>query len=232
MKLSEEKIVTGATVTLELGIDIGSLDQVVQIGSRHRVELCAEARPLRQAGPDPPASFYLRRRGARRRFRGPRADNWSFIRSIAIVELYTKEKWLEPLPPAKYPYSLLYHQTMSHLVSVAEATPRKLAQDILGLKSFGHIPEEDYGLLLRHLIGIQHIQETENGGLIIGRKGERVVNDFRFLAVFLVPEYYLVKDENSAIARWTRSIRSGPAFRSRAAPGKRSRRTRRLRRFL
>ena len=29
MKASEEKLVTGATVTLELGIDIGSLDQVV-----------------------------------------------------------------------------------------------------------------------------------------------------------------------------------------------------------
>ena len=33
MKSAEEKIVTGATVTLELGIDIGSLDQVVQVGA-------------------------------------------------------------------------------------------------------------------------------------------------------------------------------------------------------
>jgi ATP-dependent Lhr-like helicase len=33
MKTSEEKLVTGATVTLELGIDIGSLDQEVQIGA-------------------------------------------------------------------------------------------------------------------------------------------------------------------------------------------------------
>ncbi len=200
MKLSEEKIVTGATVTLELGIDIGSLDQVVQIGSPATVSRFAQrlGRCGRQ-GQIPPLLFTFvdEVHAAASEALGP--INWSFIRSIAIVELYTKEKWLEPLPPAKYPYSLLYHQTMSHLVSVAEATPRKLAQDILGLKSFGHIPEEDYGLLLRHLIGIQHIQETENGGLIIGRKGERVVNDFRFLAVFLVPEYYLVKDENSAI---------------------------------
>ena len=33
MKSGEEKIVTGATVTLELGIDIGSLDQAVQVGA-------------------------------------------------------------------------------------------------------------------------------------------------------------------------------------------------------
>ncbi len=33
MKSAQEKLVTGATVTLELGIDIGSLDQVVQVGT-------------------------------------------------------------------------------------------------------------------------------------------------------------------------------------------------------
>ena len=33
MKVEDEKIVTGATVTLELGIDIGSLDQAVQVGA-------------------------------------------------------------------------------------------------------------------------------------------------------------------------------------------------------
>ena len=33
MKISDEPIVTGATVTLELGMEIGSLDRVVQVGS-------------------------------------------------------------------------------------------------------------------------------------------------------------------------------------------------------
>lgn len=42
MKSSEEKIVTGATVTLELGIDIGSLDQVVQIGAPSNVSSFAQ----------------------------------------------------------------------------------------------------------------------------------------------------------------------------------------------
>ena len=42
MKYSEEKLVTGATVTLELGIDIGSLDQVVQIGSPATVSSFAQ----------------------------------------------------------------------------------------------------------------------------------------------------------------------------------------------
>ena len=46
MKNSEEKLVTGATVTLELGIDIGSLDQVVQI-ALCGLKLCM-AGPTRQ----------------------------------------------------------------------------------------------------------------------------------------------------------------------------------------
>ena len=42
MKTGEEKIVTGATVTLELGIDIGSLDQVVQVGTPATVSSFAQ----------------------------------------------------------------------------------------------------------------------------------------------------------------------------------------------
>jgi ATP-dependent Lhr-like helicase len=200
MKASEEKLVVGATVTLELGIDIGSLDQVVQVGAPATVSSFAQR--LGRCGrrgqiPQLLFTFVDDVHAAASDTLGP--INWSFIRSVAIVELYTKQKWIEPLSPARYPYSLLYHQTMSQLLSVGEASPQRLARDILGLSSFRHIPQEDYRLLLKHLIDLQHIQETENGGLIIGRNGERVVNDFRFLAVFTVPEYYLVKDENSAI---------------------------------
>ncbi|NLO47617.1 MAG: DEAD/DEAH box helicase [Clostridiales bacterium] len=200
MKASEEKLVTGATVTLELGIDIGSLDQVVQIGSPSTVSSFAQR--LGRCGrrgqvPQLLFTFVDDVHATASDTLGP--INWSFIRTIAIIELYTKQKWIEPLSPGRYPYALLYHQTMSHLLSAGESTPQKLARDLLGLSSFSHIPQEDYKLLLRHLIEIEHIQQTENGGLIIGRKGERVVNDFHFLAVFKVPEYYLVKDENSAI---------------------------------
>lgn len=39
MKSAQEKLVTGATVTLELGIDIGSLDQVVQVGTPQRFQV-------------------------------------------------------------------------------------------------------------------------------------------------------------------------------------------------
>lgn len=200
MKTSEEKIVTGATVTLELGIDIGSLDQVVQIGSPATVSSFAQR--LGRCGrrgqiPQLLFTFLDDVHATASDTLGP--INWSFIRTIAIIELYTKQKWIEPLSPGRYPYSLLYHQTMSHLLSVGESTPQRLAETMLSLTSFSHISKEEYKLLLNHLIALEHLQKTEDGGLIIGRMGERVVNDYHFLAVFKVPEYYLVKDENRAI---------------------------------
>lgn len=200
MKNAEEKIVTGATVTLELGIDIGSLDQVVQVGAPISV-----------------SSFAQRLGRCGRRGQTPRllftfvedvntnaADvlgpiNWSFIRLIAIIELYTKERWIEPIPPQRHPYALLYHQTMSHLKSSGELSPAGLAQDILSLKAFASISQEDYRCLLAHLLETEQLQRTETGGLIIGRAGEAVVNHHQFYTVFTVPEYYLVKDENRSI---------------------------------
>lgn len=125
--------------------------------------------------------------------------NWSFIRLIAIIELYTKERWIEPIPPQRHPYALLYHQTMSHLKSSGELSPAGLAQDILSLKAFASISQEDYRCLLAHLLETEQLQRTETGGLIIGRAGEAVVNHHQFYTVFTVPEYYLVKDENRSI---------------------------------
>lgn len=200
MKASEEKIVTGATVTLELGIDIGSLDQVVQVGTPATVSSFAQR--LGRCGrrgqiPQILFTFVDDVHATASDTLGP--INWSFLRTIAIVELYTKQRWLEPLEPERYPYSLLYHQTMSYLLSAGEVSVKRLFDEVLSLSSFRYIQREEYLLLLRHLLDIGHLQKMEDGGLIIGPAGEKIVNDYHFLAVFQVPEYYLVKDENRAI---------------------------------
>lgn len=200
MKTSEEKIVTGATVTLELGIDIGSLDQAIQIGAP--ISVSSFAQRLGRCGrrgqvPQLLFTFTEDIQTTAADTLGP--INWAFIRLIAIIELYTKEKWIEPIQPHKHPYSLLYHQTMSCLKSNGELSPAKLAQEILSLNSFKEISHEDFKLLLSNLIETEHLQKTEQGGLIIGREGEKLVNHFHFYTVFIVPEYYLVKDENRSI---------------------------------
>ncbi|MCL2335759.1 MAG: DEAD/DEAH box helicase, partial [Endomicrobia bacterium] len=200
MKSADEKIVTGATVTLELGMDIGSLDQAVQVGAPLNVSSFAQR--LGRCG----------RRGqiAQLLFTfvesikinsdetlGP--INWEFIRTIAIIELYTKDHWMEPIPPLDHAYNLLYHQTMSYLKSSGEMSPAGLAQEILSLGCFKNITKDDYRELLSYMIGAEQLQRTERGGLIIGKEGEKIVNSHKFLTVFNAPEYILVKDENRAI---------------------------------
>ncbi|MCI8800233.1 MAG: DEAD/DEAH box helicase [Lachnospiraceae bacterium] len=200
MKSGDEKIVTGATVTLELGIDIGSLDQAVQIGAPLNVS--AFAQRLGRCGrrgqvPQLLFTFVESIKINSSDILGP--INWEFIRTIAIIELYLREHWLEPIPPRNHAYNLLYHQTMCCLKSNGEMSPAGLAQMVLKLGCFRRIPQEDYRKLLQHLIEIEQLERTERGGIIVGRRGEKEINSHKFLTVFLAPEYFLVKDENRTI---------------------------------
>jgi len=200
MKSADEKIVTGATVTLELGIDIGSLDQAVQIGTPLNVSSFAQRLGrCGRRGQIPQLLFTFVENIAINSSDTLGPINWDFIRTAAIIELYLKDRWLEPIPPQNHAYNLLYHQTMSCLKSGGEMSPAALAQSVLTLGSFKHVTQDDYKILLSHLIDIEQLSRTEQGGLAIGREGERVVNSHKFLTVFLAPEYLLVKDESRTI---------------------------------
>ena len=200
MKAEDEKIVTGATVTLELGIDIGSLDQAVQVGAPLTVSSFAQR--LGRCGrrgqvPQLLFTFVESIQINSADTLGP--INWEFIRMIAIIELYTKAQWLEPLYPNNHAYNLVYHQTMSHLKSCGELSPAALAQAVLTLGCFEQVSQDDYRQLLSWLVETGQLERTERGGMIIGRQGEKVVNSHKFLTVFITPEYLLVKDENRTI---------------------------------
>ena len=121
------------------------------------------------------------------------------LQGIALVQLYREEKWVEPPELDRLPYSLLYHQTMSTLASTGELTPAELAQRVLTLSYFHRISADDYRVLLRHLIKIDHIQVTEGGGLIVGLAGERIINNFKFYAVFQENEEFTVRSESAEL---------------------------------
>ena len=129
----------------------------------------------------------------------PETIPWKLLQGIALVQLYLEEHWVEPPRTGRLPYSLLYHQTMSTLASGGEMTPAELAQKVLTLSYFRNISQDDFRILLQHLIGIDHIQKTENGGLIVGLAGERIVNNFKFYAVFQENEEYSVKCESEEL---------------------------------
>lgn len=213
MKSGDEKIVTGATVTLELGIDIGSLDQAVQVGAP--LNVASFAQRLGRCGrrgqvPQLLFTFVESIKINSSDVLGP--INWEFIRTIAIIELYLRDRWIEPIPPIRHAYNLLYHQTMSCLKSNGEMSPAGLAQTVLSLGPFRAISQEDYRILLSHLVSIEQLQRTERGGLIIGRAGEKIVSSHKFLTVFMAPEYLLVKEENRTIGTVDKPYPVGTRF--------------------
>ena len=123
----------------------------------------------------------------------PETIPWKLLQGIALVQVYLEERWVEPPKLDRLPFSLLYHQTMSTLASCGELSPASLASRVLSLKYFHRITQDDYRILLRHLLETDHIQRTDEGGLIIGLAGERIVNSFKFYAVFPENEEYTVR---------------------------------------
>lgn len=185
---------TVTTATLELGIDIGRLERAFQIDAPFTVSsfLQRMGRTGRRELP-PEMWFVIREEKPEARAMLPETIPWKLIQGIALIQLYLEERWVEPPKLDRLPYSLLYHQTMSTLASCGELTPAGLASRVLTLKIFHRITQDDFRLMLRHLIEKDHIQKTESGGLIIGIAGERITNSFKFYAVFKENEEYTVR---------------------------------------
>ena len=185
MKDEDSYMTTCATATLELGIDIGKLESAFQLEAPFTVSgfLQRMGRTGRRGTP-PEMHFVMREEHPESRAMLPDLIPWSLLQGIALVQLYIEERWVEPPQPNRLPYSLLYHQTMSTLRAGGEMTPAELASRVLTLSYFKNVSQADYRVLLKHLIAIDHIEQTPQGGLIVGLAGERVVNNFKFYAVF------------------------------------------------
>ena len=200
MRGGELPVCMGATVTLELGIDLGHLERIVQTGC-----------PLTVSGFVQRLGRTGRRGGTGEMYFAFRQDmsvpqnlfykdiNWDFVMCIAQILLYTREKWVEPMYLPKMPFSMLYHQTMAIMASSGSVQPRDLARQILTLNVFSDISKDDYLLLLRHLLENEHLERSEDGGLLIGKKGEGIVNNYEFLAVFSVPLEFTVRQGSEVI---------------------------------
>ncbi len=200
MKDDEARATTVTTATLELGIDIGRLERAFQIDAPFTVSSFLQrlGRTGRRGEP-PEMWFVVREDPPQMRAMFPQAIPWKLIQACALIQLYIEERFVEPPRLGRLPFSLLYHQTMSVLASCGELTPSALASRVLPLGPFGNISREDYKVLLHHLIETDHIQKTDEGTLLVGLAGERVVNSFKFYAVFRENEEFTVRCESEEI---------------------------------
>lgn len=200
MKDDSQFMTTVTTSTLELGIDIGRLERAFQIDAPWTVAsfLQRMGRTGRRDLP-PEMWFVMREDEPEARAMLPATIPWKLLQGIALVQLYMEERWVEPPRLDRLPYSLLYHQTMATLASSGELSPRGLAERVLGLSYFHKVSQEDYKTLLRYLLERDHIQKTEQGGLIVGLAGERVINSYKFYGVFQENEEYTVRSDTQEL---------------------------------
>ncbi len=213
MKKDDAAAVTCATVTMELGIDIGKLERVAQVGAPNSVSnfLQRLGRSGRRGAP-PEMMMVFREEEPLPNAPLPQLIPWELLRAIAIVQLYIESRFIEPPSHKKLPYSLAFQQTLSVLASFGELTAKELAAKVLSLPSFSHISRESYRELLVSMVKGDFIEMTDEGTLIVGLGGEKLTNSFKFYAVFDDSEDFTVRCGSDEIGTITTPPPIGDRF--------------------
>ncbi len=215
-RMKDEEVtraVTCATVTLELGIDIGRLERVAQMGAPTSVASFLQrlGRTGRRGSP-PEMMMVYREEMPLPNAPLPEIIPWELLRGIALIELYSEERFVEPPSIKKMPLSLAFHQTLSTLASVGEQTARELADRILSLPPLSRLDRETYRALLVSMINNDYLELTETKGIIVGLAGERIINSYKFYAVFKDSEDYTVRCDSEEIGTITTPPPVGDRF--------------------
>lgn len=204
--------VAAATLTLELGIDIGDLDSTIQLGAPYTCSSFVQrlGRSGRRTGKSQMMFVSLH---SEEEEASLDALPWELLRAIAIIQLYLEERWVEPFAQKRKPFSLLAHQTLSALMAHGELSPAALAREVLTLPPFrGAITQDEYRELLRFMLQEDYLQRMESGGIIVGMKGERMTNHYSFYAVFQDEESYQVLSREGEIGTLTKCPAAGEIF--------------------
>jgi len=215
LKLKDDDLrtVTCATVTLELGIDIGRLERILQVDAPSSVaSLLQRLGRSGRRGEPPEMMMVFREENPLPNTPLPQLMPWGLLRAIAIVQLYLEERFIEPPSVKKLPFSLLFQQTLSTLAASGELSAKRLAERVLTLPPFEEVTPEDYKTLLVSMLKNDYLEMTEEKGLIVGLKGERLVNSFKFYAVFKDSEDYTVRRGSDEIGTITTPPPVGDRF--------------------
>ena len=189
-----------ATVTLELGVDIGGLDRVVQIGAPYSCSSLVQrmGRSGRRNGRQEMVMFCNDDDAEWRP--GIEGVSLELARGIAETELYLGEGWTEPVSPDSLPFGLLFHQTLAALKGARRYMRfGDLCDEVLSLSPFSSVTRDDYRLLLKHMINKRTLIQTEDLTLLIGPKAEPVAFGRDFSAVFEVRDETEIRAGGSTV---------------------------------
>lgn len=198
---AEEKFKIGkntciiATSTLELGIDIGDLDIVLQLDSPSTVSSFLQR--MGRTG---------RRKGSVTHFVFFPTKETKFILSIAILNLAIK-KWVEDVYVTKISYDLLFHQILAMAMSEFGVNKNYLFEVMKNVYSFSGIDNSEYEYLLDYMSKRKFIQ-IERNTIFIDSETEKIFGRQNFMSLYSAFETnkeFTVKFRNRTIGtleRW------------------------------
>jgi len=159
------------TSTLELGIDIGTVDKIVQIDSTHSVASLVQriGRSGRKEGEKSLVSLYA-------------TDKWSFLQALACWRLYLVD-FLEPIKNAQKPYDILLHQMLSIVKQLSGCNKNDLISRLNKNYAFNSIEINDLQEIIEESIALDYLEIVQNE-IILGLEGEKIVNSREFYSVF------------------------------------------------
>jgi ATP-dependent Lhr-like helicase len=174
------------TSTLELGIDIGTVDEVVQIDATHSIASLIQrvGRSGRKEGESSNLFLYA-------------TNEWSLLQSIACWLLY-KDGFIEPPQNNEKPYDILVHQALSITKGHSGIKLAELVTQLKENSAFKLIEVFEIEQILNHLISIDFLEKLQHE-VIIGVEGEKIVNSRDFYSVFKTEENFKVVNAGNTI---------------------------------
>jgi ATP-dependent Lhr-like helicase len=170
---SRDDCVIVATSVLELGIDVGNLDRVVQIDSPRTVSsfLQRMGRTGRRAGTTRNCLFLA-------------TKEESLIQAAGLIQLWS-DGYIEPIVPPPFPYHILAQQLMALALQEAGVGKGEWFGWVQGVQGFAEISKVDREQLVEWMLGKQILWDDE-GILWLGREGEDTFGRRNFMELFSV----------------------------------------------
>ncbi len=182
------------TSTLELGIDIGDVETVVQIGAGGSVSALRQrmGRSGRRGGAAIlrayDRSFELSSTASMMDFLQPRT-----IQAMSEIELLLSGRY-EPPAPNRLHLSTFMHQVMALIKERGGANPKTLFDTLCKSAPFNNVNLVLFKEILTAMARekSQLIEQAPDGTIMLGKTGEKLVSHYSFYAVFETQDEFRV----------------------------------------
>ena len=181
------------TSTLELGIDIGSVDQVVQIDATHSIASLIQRVGRSGRRDDKASNLFLYA-----------TNRWTLLQSVACWLLY-EEKYIEPVILNEKPYDILVHQILSTVKGTSGILKKNLISVLQENNAFKNISKTDIEEIIDFLVEKDLLEKLEFE-LILGIVGEKIVNNREFYSVFQTEDLFKVSHKGNKIGEMPLTI--------------------------